>query len=44
MIMKKLLSVLFFISVPTAYASTYHGLVQDIRIAASSSGGTQISV
>lgn len=42
--MKKLLLGLVFIGVSIAYASTYHGIVQEIRIAASSSGGTRVSV
>lgn len=29
---------------PTAYASTYHGVVHEIRIAAVSSGDTRVSV
>lgn len=42
--MKKVLSALIFVSVSAAYASTYQGLVQEIRISASSSGGTRVSV
>lgn len=42
--MKKVLCALIFIGVSAAYASTYQGLVQEIRISASSSGGTRVSV
>jgi hypothetical protein len=42
--MKKLLAALILISVPTAYASTYHGVIHEIRIAAASSGDTRVSV
>lgn len=39
-----LLAALIIFSTSTAYASTYHGIVQEIGINASSSGGTRVSV
>lgn len=42
--MKKVLSALIFISVSAAYASNYRGMVHEIRISASSAGGTRVSV
>jgi len=42
--MKKMLCALIFISVSVAYASTYQGIVQEIRISASSSGGTRVAI
>jgi hypothetical protein len=41
---EKLLAALILLSVSTARASTYRGIVQEIGIAASSSGGTRVSV
>ena len=42
--MKKLLASLVLISMSTAYASTYRGVVLQISIAASSGGGTRVTV
>ncbi|MFZ0497916.1 MAG: hypothetical protein WAU49_13760 [Steroidobacteraceae bacterium] len=42
--MKPLLANLILLSISTAYASTYHGVVQQIRIAATSVDGTRVSV
>lgn len=42
--MKKTLWALISLSLATANASTYRGMVQEIGIAASSSGGTRVSV
>lgn len=42
--MKRLLANLILLSISTAYASTYHGVVQQIRVAATSAGGTRVSI
>lgn len=42
--MKELLGAVILISMPTAYASTYHGVIHEIRITAASSGDTRVSV
>ncbi len=42
--MKRLLANLILLNISTAYASTYHGVVQQIRIAATSAGGTRVSI
>lgn len=42
--MKKILPSLIPIGVSTAHASTYQGVVRELDIAASSSGGTRVSV
>lgn len=42
--MKTLLASLVFLSISAAHASTYHGVVLEISIAASSGGGTRVSV
>jgi hypothetical protein len=42
--MQKIATLAFLIGMSTAYASTYHGVIHEIRIAATSSGGTRVSV
>lgn len=42
--MKKILTALILIGMPTAYASTYHGVIHQIRIAAVATGDTRVSV
>ena len=41
---RRLLSSLFLCGLSSAYASTYHGVIQAIRIAATPSGSTRVSV
>jgi hypothetical protein len=42
--MKKLLACLFLFGLPNAYASTYYGAIQGMRIAAAPAGSTRVSV
>jgi hypothetical protein len=42
--MKKLLVSLFVFGLPDAYSSTYHGVIEGIRIAAAPSGSTRVSL
>ncbi|MFZ1869543.1 MAG: hypothetical protein WAU49_13765 [Steroidobacteraceae bacterium] len=42
--MKKILPSLILIGISSAHASTYQGVVQELDIAATSSGGTRVSV
>jgi len=42
--MKKILVCLILVGVSTAYASTYRGIIHEIRIATTSSGAARVSV
>lgn len=42
--MKKILAALILIGTPIAYASTYRGVIHEIRIAALATGDTRVSV
>lgn len=41
---EKLLAALILLTISTAHASTYHGAVQEIRIAATAAGSTRVAV